>query len=492
MLRKILIILALMAIGATMTSAENYSVLICGSAPDLPFWTPDFWYDTYLMWEALYTFGWKDENVHVLFAHGEDWYQYEPPWERYIAETYYEIEQITDDSATYANVVAVFEELADVMTEEDFLCIFLWDHGGGGSIPGHETLCLVDSEMVDTVFAALADACPYYRRVICCGHCFSTGFCEELANEMTFAMSAGVGALWGYADDLYPDGADTLENEIHEGETYNHGEFNYHMINAMRLQTIVGNPLTDPDRDQNGLTDMKEVGLWTDSTESQETIEVTWRDDGNIGSTTYLNIPPYAPTGLSGQRIGNIIRLKWDPNHEWDLEGYDIYKRTYDDSTQIYSDWHLLAQTTDTCYADSNFAPTYQGSDTAWYKIAAVDSAGQLSALSETRCVPGVIRPQGEGTGLMALASGDFLLLKNYPDPFNANTTISYALPQSAFVRLCAYDIAGREIAVLAETWQTAGFHQANFSASDLPSGVYLYRLEAGGRNLTGKMLLLK
>jgi hypothetical protein len=90
------------------------------------------------------------------------------------------------------------------------------------------------------------------------------------------------------------------------------------------------------------------------------------------------------------------------------------------------------------------------------------------------------------------MASEDFLLLKNYPDPFNPNTTIGYALPQSAYVRLCVYDIVGREIEVLLETWQTAGFHEAVFDASDLPSGIYLYRLEAGDQSLSGKMLLLK
>jgi hypothetical protein len=250
------------------------------------------------------------------------------------------------------------------------------------------------------------------------------------------------------------------------------------------------NPLDSADTDQDGFTSMVEIWNWENLKDYYQCQQ--YSDQGEIGDEIFLNIPPYAPTGFSGERIGNTIHLEWEPNGEWDLECYNIYKRTYDDSTQIYTDWNLLAQTADTCYTDSSFAPTYQGSDTAWYKIAAMDEAGQLSAFSETRCVPGVIRPQGEGIGLMALASEDFLLLKNYPDPFNPNTTIGYALPQSAYVRLCVYDVAGREIAVLLETWQTAGFHQAAFNASDLPSGVYLYRLETGGRNLSGKMLLMK
>ncbi|NBC18833.1 MAG: T9SS type A sorting domain-containing protein, partial [Bacteroidetes bacterium] len=58
--------------------------------------------------------------------------------------------------------------------------------------------------------------------------------------------------------------------------------------------------------------------------------------------------------------------------------------------------------------------------------------------------------------------------------------------------RLAVYDLLGREVAVLAEGTQPAGTHTATFDAAGLPSGVYLYRLEAGAYTQTHRMTLLK
>jgi len=79
-----------------------------------------------------------------------------------------------------------------------------------------------------------------------------------------------------------------------------------------------------------------------------------------------------------------------------------------------------------------------------------------------------------------------------FPNPFNPMTAISYQLPADSPVSLRIYDLAGRIVAELVNGLRDAGVHQVTWDASGLPSGVYLYRLEAGARNLTGKMLLLK
>ncbi|NBC17997.1 MAG: T9SS type A sorting domain-containing protein [Bacteroidetes bacterium] len=85
-----------------------------------------------------------------------------------------------------------------------------------------------------------------------------------------------------------------------------------------------------------------------------------------------------------------------------------------------------------------------------------------------------------------------FALAANYPNPFNPQTTIRYALPQAAEVRLVVYDVLGREVAVLVDGMRPAGRHQAVFEAANLPSGVYLYRLDADSFTQTRRMLLVK
>jgi len=86
----------------------------------------------------------------------------------------------------------------------------------------------------------------------------------------------------------------------------------------------------------------------------------------------------------------------------------------------------------------------------------------------------------------------DFVLKQNYPNPFNPTTTITYGLPQPAEVQLNVYDVLGRRITSLVNQRQNAGFQSITFDATQLSSGMYIYRLEAGDFVQTRKMLLVK
>ncbi len=80
-----------------------------------------------------------------------------------------------------------------------------------------------------------------------------------------------------------------------------------------------------------------------------------------------------------------------------------------------------------------------------------------------------------------------FLLNQNYPDPFNPRTRIDYVLPGRAQVRLCVFNVLGQVVATLVNGPQDAGRESAVFDAAALPSGVYLYRLEATSTSHPGK-----
>ncbi len=86
----------------------------------------------------------------------------------------------------------------------------------------------------------------------------------------------------------------------------------------------------------------------------------------------------------------------------------------------------------------------------------------------------------------------EFLLKQNYPNPFNPSTSISFTLQEKEFIRLSVYDLLGREVDVLYKGNLSGGTHKFEFNGSDLPSGVYIYRLD--GRNMveSKKMVLLK
>lgn len=86
----------------------------------------------------------------------------------------------------------------------------------------------------------------------------------------------------------------------------------------------------------------------------------------------------------------------------------------------------------------------------------------------------------------------EFSLGQNYPNPFNPATTLSFSLPKAGRVSLVIYDIQGRAVARLVDGWRQAGIYRVAFDASDLASGVYIYRFKAGEFNGCGKMVLVK
>lgn len=84
------------------------------------------------------------------------------------------------------------------------------------------------------------------------------------------------------------------------------------------------------------------------------------------------------------------------------------------------------------------------------------------------------------------------LELLNYPEPFNPSTTIQYGLPTEGLVRLEVFNASGARVATLIDGIQAAGEHQTVFDASNLPSGLYIYRLNFAGQTISNKMMLIK
>ncbi len=89
-------------------------------------------------------------------------------------------------------------------------------------------------------------------------------------------------------------------------------------------------------------------------------------------------------------------------------------------------------------------------------------------------------------------SAGEFSLSQNFPNPFNGGTTIRYVLPRQADVKVAIFDPLGRLVVNLVQSTQGAGHHQVFFDGSDLASGIYFYRIQAGGLAQTKALLFLK
>ncbi|MCU7503023.1 MAG: T9SS type A sorting domain-containing protein [Ignavibacteria bacterium] len=85
-----------------------------------------------------------------------------------------------------------------------------------------------------------------------------------------------------------------------------------------------------------------------------------------------------------------------------------------------------------------------------------------------------------------------YSMSQNFPNPFNPSTIITYSLPRQSFVELKVFDTIGREISTLVSKEQSAGEYKVQFDASSLPSGMYIYSIQAGEFRASKKLLLIK
>lgn len=104
-----------------------------------------------------------------------------------------------------------------------------------------------------------------------------------------------------------------------------------------------------------------------------------------------------------------------------------------------------------------------------------------------------VLEKTGEITGSETQEQPfSFALHANYPNPFNSFTNIIYEITEPAYVELTVYDVIGRQLATLVNSNREKGIHRIVFDGSDLGSGIYILRLQAGNSAITSSMMLLK
>ena len=86
----------------------------------------------------------------------------------------------------------------------------------------------------------------------------------------------------------------------------------------------------------------------------------------------------------------------------------------------------------------------------------------------------------------------NYQLYQNYPNPFNPITHVSYRLPRTSNVKIEIFNILGQRVLILEDGRESAGYHLIDFDGSQLASGIYLYRIQAGNYVDIKKMVLMK
>jgi hypothetical protein len=114
---------------------------------------------------------------------------------------------------------------------------------------------------------------------------------------------------------------------------------------------------------------------------------------------------------------------------------------------------------------------------------------GNDGTIDDTLYLNNTVNVEDQGS---LLSPDNYNLAQNYPNPFNPVTTIQYSIPQRSSVTLKVYDVLGNEIAALVNEEKDRGVYSVTFDASQLASGIYFYRLQAGSFARTKKMIYLR
>jgi hypothetical protein len=183
-------------------------------------------------------------------------------------------------------------------------------------------------------------------------------------------------------------------------------------------------------------------------------------------------------------------RIIWADHPTFPAIGYNVYRKIGEDGN-----WNLIANTMENEYTDTQVQLTcYECAINAvvYYKVTAVsqlqesDYSNEVSAEVITKAHKDMAEDQ------VNEKVNNYSLSQNYPNPFNPTTTIAYSIKNDGFVSLKVFDILGNEVSELVNENQSAGKYEANFNASNLPSGIYFYTLTSGNFIATKKLILLK
>ncbi len=195
---------------------------------------------------------------------------------------------------------------------------------------------------------------------------------------------------------------------------------------------------------------------------------------------------------------GSVLAVKYADLPSATATKYDLYVSWYNGAT--WTSAVNITETPDESEVYSQTAPIlYKNGDdyqlfTMYTQFGLDPTSGEPSDVEECSfylldgVTATVVADVEDNVGTVA----SFKLDQNYPNPFNPTTTISYTLPEKGIASIKVYDVLGKEVATLLNGIQEAGSNKVKFDASNLASGLYIYKIQAGQYTASKKMMLIK
>jgi len=191
-----------------------------------------------------------------------------------------------------------------------------------------------------------------------------------------------------------------------------------------------------------------------------------------------MNVIPVEFSSFTAENINDEVVLKWQTATETNNRGFEILRSSQND----LGEWQIISflegRGTTTEITDYNYGDKITNHGKYIYRLKQIDFDGTFS--------------YSEDIEIDITGPKDFTLYQNYPNPFNPTTTIKFALPVDSRVKINVYNTIGQLVETLVDKEMESGYHEVNFDASRLTSGVYLYQLQSQDFVSVKKMLLIE
>jgi hypothetical protein len=191
----------------------------------------------------------------------------------------------------------------------------------------------------------------------------------------------------------------------------------------------------------------------------------------------YLATLPVELTSFTANTNLNSVNLMWSTATEKNNLGFEVQRKTARSEYQAIG--FINAQGTTTEAQNYSYTDKDLQNGAYTYRLKQIDYDGTFAYSQEVEADLSTIK--------------SFSLEQNYPNPFNPATTIKFSLPAQSTVTLKVFNVLGENVVTLLNNvTKEAGAYSINFDASNLPSGIYMYSIQAGNNIQNKKMLLMK
>lgn len=224
----------------------------------------------------------------------------------------------------------------------------------------------------------------------------------------------------------------------------------------MSLSSKIGSELIDINNLPFDLSEIVEIPLQVSAFQKEDEGYSLKSGEVTLSWSAFSNVPEDWAITLNDYENGNTINLREQNSYVFDLKGSE-------DVVKAKTTFSVL----------SPISVVHEKSN---------DNSGLSITITPSETVSNEIDSKPIG----------FTLDQNYPNPFNPSTNIQYTLNTPGKVSLVVYNLMGQKVATLVNEIKTQGTHQVTWDASNIASGIYIYRLNAGGKMLTKQMTLIK